>query len=223
MGMQTLPLRPDWQTNPNARDAGLVAVWMLWPDDQVQRDKAAHSFDIELAIRNPDMPSSETATEAGIFVDLVRAIPSIEAQYGEEIRNGFLRGMISGAILLRSVRDAGQCAQVTLATYKAEIAERFCALDSSEHGPVDGVTRRMSVKTIDNDVWPRFRSVSHLWAAYLSAEYGIGQNVIPCQPERLSQFLARADLLRMRGESIRPRNSGPVLRRYEAVRIPAGR
>ena len=85
-----------------------------------------------------------------------------------------------------------------------------------------GPGQRLSKKTIDNAVWPRFRPVANLWAAHNHRSRETGNAMFPCRVRDLDIFLAVAEAYRRRGEIVRsaPQATTPVLRSGETVMIP---
>jgi hypothetical protein len=101
----------------------------------------------------------------------------------------------------------------------------------------DGPERRLSKKTLDNEIWRTFRSVAPFWgAARIIADetalasgtpdgrtgFGPMCGPFPCGVENFVRFLAYADALRQRGECHRQRQSRwpQLLAPAEMVRIP---
>jgi hypothetical protein len=84
------------------------------------------------------------------------------------------------------------------------------AQQSSEHG--------ISAKTINNTVWPRYRCVSHLWAAYI----GGPKKGCPCTEAELPDFLGAAEAFRLAGERTKAWKSPEdrILRPEEMARLP---
>ena len=80
----------------------------------------------------------------------------------------------------------------------------------------------LSRKTIDNTIWPRFRCVAHLWAAYLWGA-APGDRTFPCRLDRLADSLTVAEWFRAEGEGFRPKGSDrTVLSAAESWRMPDG-
>jgi hypothetical protein len=66
-----------------------------------------------------------------------------------------------------------------------------------------GVSRKM----IENEIWPRFRSVAHLWGAVVYCRSA----AFPCRQDELERFLHIAEFMRSDGEAWRPKQSGRTL------------
>jgi len=80
----------------------------------------------------------------------------------------------------------------------------------------------MSRKTIDNEIWPTYRSVAPLWAAHLAMTAANLRGPFPCSPDELGVFLAVAEDYRKRGEAGKvPCSPQPtILRPGETVSAP---
>lgn len=82
---------------------------------------------------------------------------------------------------------------------------------------------KLTVKTMNNAVWPRYRSVAHLWAAYVQAALVNRDPIFPCRLDRLADFLHVAEWFRAEGEGWRPKQSDrPVLDTAESWRLQKG-
>ena len=155
-------------------------------------------------------PTPPTPTEVREFGEAMLSAPRVE-DFTKATKKATRDGAVAGALLLEVVgaRDVGR-ENVRLAGIKSMLAARL-----SSWG-------RLSPKTIDNKIWPRYRSVAHFWAAHYLVSRETDSVVFPCQLRELDLFLATADACRLRGETIRsaPQSTTPFLRPGEAVMIP---
>ena len=86
----------------------------------------------------------------------------------------------------------------------------------------EGGHLRVSVKTFQNQIWPTFRCVAHLWAASYKAMAFEGQR-FPCDVTKLRQFLADAEAYRLKGKGLRTKHSpSTILNPDETMKLPAG-
>jgi hypothetical protein len=76
---------------------------------------------------------------------------------------------------------------------------------------------RLSVKTIENQVWKNYRSVAHFWAAFLSLD---DREFFPCQTKAFRRFLQMAEAYRIAGETTLIFKSGAVLNAQESFSLP---
>ena len=119
----------------------------------------------------------------------------------DRVRQPFMHGCAAGLLLLRAATHASIPQHFKLSDIKHDIAGTFT----------------VSVSTVDNTIWPAFRPVAHLFAAYLVRALE-GETTFPCRLVELPLFLARAEDFRSRGEAIfPPRRSDPMLRPGEAL------
>jgi hypothetical protein len=124
----------------------------------------------------------------------------------------YKRGLIAG-IMLRDViaaaADGGRPKDGSLGSIIKILSGRF--------------GYKYSPQTINSEVWPEFKKVSHFWAAYIHAAFsGSGTNrPFPCTIETLPVFLAIAEEFRRLGESTRSWKSPEpsILRRGQCVRL----
>jgi hypothetical protein len=127
----------------------------------------------------------------------------------------YLHGFIAGMILQRVVRGSSENA-------------------NSEESSMGRIIRnvselyyprwRLSPKTIENSVWPKFRGVSHFWAAYVTAPHSKPRSAsFPCELTMLTDFLAQAEAFRRAGEDKQTwRSPRAILLPGECVALPSG-
>jgi hypothetical protein len=127
------------------------------------------------------------------------------------MKTEFLWGTIAGRILWEAVFSAVmQEGASPIPEVKQSLAKEL-------------VKERVSQKHIDNVIWPRYRPVAHLWAARkIRHDAGREQKHFPCSIAELPTFLATAEELRDKGESLRlPRSpEASILRKGDAIRLP---
>ena len=121
--------------------------------------------------------------------------------------------MIAGAMLRHVVHSPDEAeGSATLGPLIAQIGKNFWR----SMGP------RISAKTINNSIWPKYRKVATFWAAYLTLTDAQGAALVdnganerlPCLPRDLGLFLALADEYRIWGEIAR------MKRRRETILTP---
>ena len=212
MTAEYLDLGENCLTEPAEYDLAVVGVRMLWPHDPKMRGRylSAGTFSLlPAAIKHLSVPKP-TLAEVSELEKMTLSAPRVE-DFTEAMEKATAHGLIAGGVLLEVVgaRDVGR-ENVELAGIKTNLAARL-----KRWG-------RMSQKTIDNVVWPRYRSVAHYWTAHILISMETGSGLFPCQMADLDFFLATADACRLRGEAIRsaPQATKPFLRLGEAVLIP---
>jgi hypothetical protein len=134
--------------------------------------------------------------------ELAGAIRSLPRKSDLPVKDAFRNGMIAGGIL-RAVIANG----ITLTKAKADMADRF---------------GMQSPKRIDNFIWAAYRSVAHLWSAYLDAGTPADlPSQVVCEPVNLGRFLIGAETYRRRGERTKSApKGGTVLAWGQAVKLP---
>jgi hypothetical protein len=102
------------------------------------------------------------------------------------------------------------------------IAERDATLTKTLKVSQEGARRHVqqkkntyAIEGLQNNWWPKFRPVSHLWAAHL-AIWNPKYPSFPCTLDELPDFLATAEYLRCRAER------RPLARQGEKTLLPIG-
>jgi hypothetical protein len=188
---------------------------MLWPDDDKKITRFNNIVQYEALLNSSIIALSlESGIEfQGKQLALLLRRVSEGPRLSEVLRKNtkrFLHGLAAGLVVCEIIarRDRGDLAQIT-ETMKA-VAKAFSAERC-----------KVSLKTIENSIWPRFRSVAHLWAA--SARCSGGFSVLPYPLGEVEQFLALAEWYRSAGEEWRPRKSskGSLLIAERTWRVPS--
>lgn len=210
-----LDLREDCLAAPTRWDLAVIEARMLWPHDPEIRGRFLSAVSVKVGVssigRVPlEEPTPPTPDEVREFGEAMLSAPRVE-DFTAAGERAYHHGMVAGGILVEVVgASAVGRENVGLAGIKSMLAARL-----SRWG-------RLSQKTIDNSVWPRYRSVAHFWAAHILISKETDSSALPCRLRDLDLFLATADACRLRGEGIRsaPQATTPVLRQGEAVLIP---
>ena len=204
----TLPLRDDCLAKPTAYDVAVVAAVMLFPDDESLRRSSMTAITIDLALQSDAYPQPRTAAERREHMEVVRGVPRID-DYGKEILIALRHGIISGAILRHVLGMAALAPDdATMAPVISRIAQRH-------------VSERISEKTINNRIWPKYRCVAAYWAAYLEFVERREAREIPCRPHELGLFLGTAEDFRAKAEKTRmKRRRETLLDPGKTVAIP---
>jgi hypothetical protein len=179
-------------------DVLAVEALMLWPDDPVARNDALTTTTNEFANRH--LPILPPDLLRSLFSTAHEAIPLKTIRQLAE--GPFLHGCIAGIILAHTVNEVA----INAKSEKASIGWIIKKLSKSIYPKW-----RLMPKTIENAVWPKFRSVSHFWAAYVTAAYSKSGSPFPCRVDTLTDFLAKADAYRAVGETTRTRRSPRIL------------
>jgi hypothetical protein len=192
---------------------GYIETIMLWPTDAAQQSRARKAIGatrINNAI--PDDAAEEQLTHRQmreVFHFLAGSPPLADIR--REARRPYCHGVAAGLVLCEILhrRDVG--------SRRAQLGAVMDAVAATLAGVGGfGVSR----KTIDNSVWPVFRSVSHLWGAHLWVSAG-GDRAFPCRLDRLADFLTVTEWFRVEGEGFQPKQSDrTVLDPEETWRMP---
>ena len=206
MPHEALALDGDFLLNPTIFDLSVVECHMLWPDDLQARSLATRATTAEFGRRAlPHMPDH---LMRDIVPALVAAPPIGQAQAaaGKPFFEGYVAGMILHHVVGAVATDGDDA---SMGWIMSKIAN-------------DVRPRRLSKKTIENTLWPKYRRVSHFWAAYVERSYS--ETVFPCRLEKLAEFLSLAEAFRVAGEATRTKQSPrpTVLLPHECVTLPVG-
>jgi hypothetical protein len=200
-------LSKDCLTRTIRFDLAVVEAMMLWPEDEKARERWLHAAMVrEASALGEDLPESHARFSLQLAADTT---PLKELKGIAEDRQA--HGWVAGAMLHRAVERAAVEGSVNLGKIAQEVVQASAGL-RRQHG------MRLSVKTINNRIWPDYRSVAHFWAAYVTA-LDEGQKAFPCSIGGLPAFLATAEAYRKAGETVQTKQ-GPVMRPGESVLVP---
>jgi hypothetical protein len=192
--------------NPTQNDVLTLEAHMLFPNDPVARKSARTTTELEAAIRERDSLPNHFFLDR--FSLALKATPLEMVQ--QSALTPYKRGLIAG-IMLRDVIAAatggGRPKDGSLGSIIKILSDRF--------------GYKCSPQTINCEVWPEFKKVSHFWAVH-AAFSGSGTNrPFPCTIETLPVFLAIAEEFRRLGETTHSWKSPEpsILRPGECVRL----
>ena len=184
-------------------DVARIDAGMMFPTDKRARRRYFHTSAVEYIWQQPCPGFDRDAFEFA-----ASAVP--RAEMDKQSRAKFEEGIVAGFVLSDTIRKIRLgLTEATLESSMKAAAETFRR------------RRRLSVKTINNSIWPTYRCVSHLWAATwwrLSHQEDVNY---PCGRENIRSFLATAEAFRRLGEELRAHKAPrPLLRRGEALCPP---
>lgn len=195
-------------------DAALVEATMLWPDDEQMRWRSLAATAAALVASPTDdtplhLPNSQVDLKR--LALFLRMAPRPD-EFREDAKARFVWGLSAGFRLHRAVNFAGNPAMATATQANKDFCDRLAG------------TWQIRPKTLDNQVWKKFRCVAHLWAAYRDPGRAPTFDGPLVQPAGLAVFLDLAERYRLIGESTRGKQSaGTVLKPGEAVVLPPGK
>ena len=216
-GKLDLPLDCLFEATATRLHLAVIEAVMLWPDDAPARTRAFHSEAVEFLRRGPDEADAgfliredlrgvDFGFDAFKFAAAAPPIGDVIA----EAREPYMHGVIAGFVLDQTV------GKVALQRQDARVADSIQAAEKA-FWP----SWRVMVKTINNSIWPRYRCVSHLWAAHWRRASERQDASFPCGRADIATFLSTADAFRKLGESCRTYKSPrPLLVPSETIRAP---
>lgn len=187
-----------------------IETLMLWPHDPDQRAEAMKTGTVSFihdSIANvPSARRSVKDTEWFDWISLAADAMPLRIIH-QQSQHHFVQGVIAGELLSAIVGDHASGQSIKVQSIKNEIIE-CCASRKSDHF-------RISLSTLENTIWKRYKPVSHLWAAYLGNALR-GDHVFPCRIGALPEFLGLSEYFRKTGQDIYPsRRNEPVLTQNE--------
>jgi hypothetical protein len=195
-----LDLRPDCLNKPSRLDLARIEVVMLWPQDETQRARALEAAAVQSLgemveqLGADETPVAITVSDLKALTRRILGAPRLTALQ-QEVRRPFTRGLVAGLLLYEVVGWASLNPAIAgLGRVKAHIVKRR-------------IFPRVSVKTIDNIIWPSFKPVAHLWAAYQSIRLSTRDVAFPCRIRDLQEFLSTAESFRQAGERLKPKQA----------------
>jgi hypothetical protein len=207
MKNQTLALRRDCLGDTTRLDLAVVEAHMLWPDDERARQRSIETATVQFGLSISSTFPQQIL--AGLLPIAAGAAPLPELQ--ESAKKPFFHGILAGRILYGAVRGA-----------IAAAADRSMNLVYDDIAKSIPAAQRLSRKTIENKIWPKYRPVAHFWASYVDHALAKGDSAFPCSVGRLGEFLAVAQAFRRLGETMStPQSPTTILKHHDAVGIPA--
>ena len=203
-----LDLTSDCLVNPNRLHTAILEAVMLWPHDPAARERAIHTSTVEFIKLNREAFSEDIGVDLFEFAAAAQPISNVV----QDAKEPYVHGIISGFILWETV---GKC------MLKVEGASIGNSIETAKKKFYP--QWRVSVKHINNVVWPRYKAVSHFWAAYWLRfkEAKTAPPPFPCDCLDMGDFLATADELRTLAETVRTfKAPAPILASNLAVRVP---
>jgi hypothetical protein len=190
---------------PTALDQAALAAHMLWPHDRDEEQRSILIDRLTVECLRGAFSELSEVDKGDLFACADRApgLTAIHAAAKPAFRSGYVAG-----IVLHNVLTSGT-------STGAAITKVVKSLPAA---------MRLSASTFNNSIWPEFRPVAHLWAAYCTKAPFHNCHDFPCTLPGLRSFLWLAEYYRLSGESTSPKQSskGPILRPGDAliVRMP---
>ncbi len=172
------------------RDRAVIESVMLWPNDVAARRRGLQTLGAWVDVNHPDLVGYLFTREQ------VRAALETEPLSNIATTDLYRHGMICGFILRETVgRIKSGYEGASIGEVIKAVSEAF---STSQH---------ISVSTINNRIWPKYKSVCHLWAAHVDAWIDDIDMEFPCHFSRIADFLSLAESYRVLGETTRTRQS----------------
>jgi hypothetical protein len=204
MSVSYLNLPPSALSAPSRTDLDLVSALMLWPDDGPMRERAIETSFVTLMHTVADQLSRGDLVE---LVSLAKDATPID-QIHQTTRQRMIDGARAGIYLRETVGHVSLHRNISMKALAAKVA---------------AIPPKLNAHTFENTIWPRYRPVSHFWAAWLHLAEAISEQskqAFPCGTDQLAHFLGLSEGVRQLGECTRTKQSpSMVLRSAEGVRV----
>lgn len=137
------------------------------------------------------------------FFGYLRDTPK-PADMVDKAKLNYPHGLAAGIILWKFARAGA--GNTTIGAIANEIVNKL------QHKMMsDGKRIRLGYDYIVDTIWPRYRSVAHLWAAYYDGADASPSCPFPCAAASVPTFLAGAESFRAFGERTTPSHSDSTL------------
>lgn len=203
-----LPPLPD-MTWPNS--VVVIEGVMLWPgendEDKEQRRRAIERSEVEY-YKEKELNEID---KADLFARADAAYPlaALQPHAVKPYHHGMFAGIVLHTVLELIAGDPdnaslGRAIEMTLLAFPPG--------------------RQLSNATFNKTIWPKFRCVAHLWAAYFSLSMFHDRIHFPSTLDDLPTFLADAEGYRIIGKSWKTKQSPrkAILLADETIRLPEG-
>lgn len=200
--MPELDIAPAHLSQPHRVTLDYINSVMLYPGDAEGRERAFGAARVQHIICETERMGREGwECDYDTFILVLKfaaKYPPLE-QIQEDLKPRMLKGATAGHLLReyigRSAIMRPGSARSSMSAIKKEISGYSGAM-------------KFSSSTVDNVIWPEYRSVSHLWAAWVEIKLNGGDvGASPCTIEELPQFLATARMFQDIGCVTTPRQS----------------
>jgi hypothetical protein len=163
---------------------GYIESHMLFPDDEEKRHRCI------AATAATAVDEFIDALPKGSFVNkdvaqALRRAPELP-QFDDELKRRFCVGAVVGNVLVRMITEPTATPKVLFEQTENEFNKTRKILRIST----------LPIQAIQKNWWPRFKSVSHLWAASVAQKSWTEHAPFPCALANLPEFLASAEYIR---------------------------
>jgi hypothetical protein len=199
---------------PHRLDLAIIEAVMVWPDDANARSRAIQTSKVEFLRENINYRNHWSEINEVSLFEFVAGAEPIENIHAE-VKKHFVRGYASGFILRETI------ARIQIGAPDATIGASISKMSEIYRRKKDGSGWPLDKKTINNTIWPKYKPVSHFWAAAINYKLQHRSEPFPCEKSRLAQFLEEAEAWRTLGASLRTaKASGPILQGVKSITVP---
>jgi hypothetical protein len=183
-----------------------VQAIMLWPNDLPQREQAMGAAEANAIAANIDTAPPSLLPE--LAMRLAEAVPLKTIwQQAEKPR---VQGFMAGELLWAAISEHKNGGIGKFQSIKTEILAKYAERYNS--GLKDSASFKLKSSTLETNIWAKYKSVSHLWAAYILTTTS-KDATFPCHLSEFPNFLGLSECLRRVGQDI------PFIRRGERLLV----
>jgi hypothetical protein len=196
---------------PSRLSVDRVGRIMLWPgSDEADARERATAFAVSQfivdAVRDGWAPMPESHADLAQALDVIVRGAKFSDAVHNEAKPRYFEGVLVGYMIGEMLYDLNERQN---ASSIGEAKRR--ALNKLRRAGSDILKRSFDLKRFDNAIWPRFRPVAHLWAAYIDRCHALRRHTFPCSVGDLPQFLTLAALILETGCQCKPKRSPVAL------------
>lgn len=163
---------------------------MLYPDEDEKRERCISATAAEAIVQG--MPDTALFIGGKESIRALKEAPKLPP-FNDDLKRRFLLGTAIGTVVIGMIDDA-------TATLKDSFEEVQNKVKKDRHSSASDIP---PIEAVQKNWWPRFKRVSHLWAATVSLKAWTNNIIFPCAIGDIPEFLAAAEYIRHRAEQRR--------------------
>lgn len=193
--MPTLALQVGFLDDENIGMATCLQLGavMLFPHDEAARQQWCAAASLTQTLARARAHAGNEQIRLSDSLDLMQAALSAQGLAAVSEMDEFKYGMIGGNLFLAMVASYQENPRLAhFGRIKRDLSQN---------------NRIVTIKKIDDVIWPRMKAVAHLWASFASFPPDGSNYEFPCHLSCLKQFLLRSEQLLRLGWEVKARQS----------------
>lgn len=178
----------------------LLAI-MCEPHDEERRSRFVHAVHAQAMTPAIETEGEISASIPAEHVAWLMAAPDMSSKLREMLDGSVFSGTLAGIVL-------GWCLFRYRRPDTAASASLGAACRAIDEAAAKNGWRGGGIENMKKHIWPRFRPVAHLWAAFhIMSDRGETEALIGCDIRAMEHFVLISEWLREEGETFRPKNA----------------